>query len=243
MRRRSRQKILTLTLVAPLVVSVIQSWAMGPRRSSDDIASELYQRIDFNSEERPSYAVFQKALVGYYNLSTNQVVRKPILTIVDFTRPSYLKRLWVIDMEKQILLFHCLTSHGKNSGEVTAHTFSNEHNSHRSSLGFYVTGNTYHGKHGTSLKLRGIEQGINDQAEARAIVIHSASYVSESYVKQNGRLGRSFGCPAIPEEIHKDVIHAIADGSCLFIYHDSSEYASKSSFNKLNLATADIKFK
>jgi hypothetical protein len=228
MRRRSRQKLLRLTLLIPLIVSVIQSWATGPYRSFDDTASELYQRIDFNNEERPSYTVFQKALAGYYGLSARQVVKKPILTIIDFTKPSYLKRLWVIDMEKQILLFHCLTSHGKNSGEVIAHTFSNEHNSHKSSLGFYVTSNTYHGKHGMSLKLKGIEPGINDQAEARAIVIHSASYVSDSYLKKYGRLGRSFGCPAIPDEIHKQVIKAIANGSCLFIYHDGAEYALKS---------------
>lgn len=235
MIKRSRETPLILTFVVLLAVPVLRSEAAGPNRSFDDIASELYQLIDFNNEERPSYTVFQKALVGYYNLSAKQIVKKPILTIVDFTRPSYLKRLWVIDLEKQILMFHCLTSHGKNSGEVTARTFSNEHNSHQSSLGFYITSNTYYGKHGMSLKLKGVESGINDQAEARAIVIHSASYVSESYVKKYGRLGRSFGCPAIPEEIHKQVIDIIANGSCLFIYHDSDEYASKSVFSKLNL--------
>lgn len=240
MIRRSRKMPLILTFLVLLAVPVVQSRATVPHHSFDDIASELYQRIDFNSEERPSYTVFQKALVGYYSLSAKQVVKKPVLTIVDFTRPSYLKRLWAIDMEKQVLLFHCLTSHGKNSGEVTAHTFSNDHNSHQSSLGFYVTSNTYHGKHGMSLKLKGIEPGINDQAEARAIVIHSASYVSESYVKKYGRLGRSFGCPAIPNEIHKQVINAIANGSCLFIYHDSAEYALKSVFSKLNLNASDF---
>jgi hypothetical protein len=190
----------------------------------------IYKSIDFGNNEEVSFPVFELAINGYNALEEEHRFQKPVLTIIDFTKSANEKRLWVIDLRKKKLLYHCLTAHGKNSGEIFPTSFSNVHNSNKSSLGFFVTGNTYVGKHGTSLRLKGLEPKINDQAEARAIVMHGAAYVSEEYIQKYGRLGRSFGCPAVPMKLHEQVIQAIAEGSCLFIYHSSKDYHDRSVF-------------
>ena len=129
----------------------------------------------------------------------------------------------MLDLVEVKVLYHCLVSHGKNSGELMAENFSNNPGSYTSSPGFYTTGETYFGKHGFSLRLDGIENGINDKARERAIVIHGADYVSPDFVKKYGRLGRSLGCPAVPEELSKEIIETIKDGTCLFVY-DEDEF-------------------
>jgi hypothetical protein len=201
-----------------------------PSFKVSESTSTVYSSIDFGGEEGPAYAIFVKAITGYNALKKRTDIRKSIITIIDFTKSANEKRLWVIDLEKRKLLYHCLTAHGKNSGEVFAHSFSNIHNSNKSSLGFFVTGATYQGKHGTSLKLKGMEPGINDQAESRAIVMHGADYVSEAHIAKYGRLGRSFGCPAVPMNIHEKIINDIAGGSCLFIFHSNQDYNTRSMF-------------
>jgi hypothetical protein len=125
-------------------------------------------------------------------------------------------------------LYHCLVSHGRNSGDVMAENFSNKPGSYASSPGFYTTGETYFGKHGFSLRLNGIEHGINDKARERAIVIHGADYVSSEFIEKNGRLGRSLGCPAVPEELSAEIIETIKDGTCLFVYAPAESYLSNS---------------
>ena len=227
-------------LIVFIGASAVETSGMDIFPFTDDGPSLLYETIDFKNEERPSYSLFEKALNGYYHLKNSRIANKSILTIIDFTRPSHLKRLWVIDVDRKLLLFHCLTAHGKNSGESMATSFSNTPNSNKSSLGFFVTGKTYIGKHGTSLKLKGLEPGINDQAEARAIVMHGADYVSEHYIKKYGRLGRSFGCPAVPHELHEKIIETVSNGSCLFIFHDSIDYNQASEFAKVGRASGDI---
>jgi hypothetical protein len=131
--------------------------------------------------------------------------------------------MWVIDLEKNIVLFQTLVAHGRNTGEEYAKEFSNQAESFKSSIGFYATGEIYKGKHGLSLKLDGLEKGLNDNARKRAVVIHGADYVSESFIKQNKRLGRSQGCPAVPVEMNEKIINAIKDKSCLFLYHPSAK--------------------
>lgn len=126
------------------------------------------------------------------------------------------------------MLYHCLVSHGRNTGEVMAKKFSNKPGSYTSSPGFYTTGETYFGKHGISLRLNGIENGINDKARERAIVIHGAEYVSPEFIAKYGRLGRSLGCPAVPEELSRDIIETIKDGTCLFVYAPTESYLLKS---------------
>jgi hypothetical protein len=195
---------------------------------SEAMTLSLYESIDFGEINAPDHDLFDWAVHAYRNIDADNL-NKSIITIIDFTRPSTEKRLWAIDIDKKKLLFHTWVAHGQNTGYLYAENFSNRHGSHQSSLGFYVTGKTYIGKHGTSLKLQGLEKGINDQAESRAIVIHGADYVSESFITKTGRLGRSHGCPAIPMEIHKELINKIADGSLLFIYHPDEQYLSLSS--------------
>jgi hypothetical protein len=215
---------------ALLVLIISQANAFSDETLKTDISS-LYYSIDFTNEDPPEYDVFQHALIGYFQLERlHQLSDKGILTLIDFRKSANSKRLWVIDLINKKLLYYSLTAHGRNTGDVFATKFSNKHNSHQSSLGFYITGNTYIGKHGISLKLFGVESGINDQAEARAIVIHGADYVSDDYIKKVGRLGRSFGCPAIPMELHENIIKQLAGKTCLFIYYPDSEYLSKTRF-------------
>jgi hypothetical protein len=119
-------------------------------------------------------------------------------------------------------------AHGRNSGGEFAKYFSNRPESHKSSLGFYVTGKTYSGQHGLSLQINGVEKGINDKAWARKIVIHGAEYVTEDFILSNPFSGRSYGCPAVPAEERDDIINTIKEGTCLFIYHPSKLYLTRS---------------
>ena len=151
-----------------------------------------------------------------------------IITIADFSQPSWKKRLYVIDLVKGKLLFNTFVAHGVNSGLDYAKDFSNKPESFKSSPGFYVTSNTYNGNNGYSLKLKGIEKGINDNAEERDIVVHGAAYVHENFIKMKGYIGRSFGCPSVPEKLSKPIINAIKNGTCLFIYSPDKNYIASS---------------
>jgi hypothetical protein len=133
-------------------------------------------------------------------------------------------------MDNGEILHHGYVSHGRNSGDLMAEKFSNISSSYMSSLGFYLTGETYQGKHGYSLRLDGLEKGFNDKARERAIVIHGAQYANENFIKQTGRLGRSLGCPALPQEIAGDIINLIKENSLLLIYGQDQDYLTKSTF-------------
>ncbi|WP_293894040.1 murein L,D-transpeptidase catalytic domain family protein [Flavobacterium sp.] len=184
----------------------------------------IYNQLDANSFVLPSFDCFNLALDGFYLLKDKGLVEKNILTLVDFSKSSNTKRLWVIDLDKKIILFNTLVAHGKNTGEEFAKQFSNQAESFQSSVGFYATGEIYDGKHGLSLKLDGLEKGLNDKARERAVVVHGADYVSESFIKQNKRLGRSQGCPALPVEMNAKIINVIKNKSCLFLYHPSAAH-------------------
>jgi hypothetical protein len=176
-----------------------------------------------------SKEAFNYALSGLEKLEKEGKLKNAdLLTIADFSQPSSKKRLFVIDLKKEAVLFHTFVSHGRNSGTAVATAFSNAPESFKSSLGFYVTGNTYKGQHGYSLRLEGEEKGINDNAMSRGIVMHSAKYVSEQIAKLQGYVGRSLGCPAIPETVHKQIIEVIKDGSCLFLYSPDKSYMANS---------------
>jgi len=175
---------------------------------------------------------FQTAATGWQKLKSKGVISKNILSICDFTQSSNNKRLYIIDMVSGKLLFNTLVAHGKNTGEEFARVFSNEPSSYKSSLGFYTTKQTYIGEHGLSLKLEGKEPGFNDKAEDRAIVMHGADYVCDNFICQFGRLGRSFGCPSVPFEVHKQIINTIKDGTCLFVYYPDKKYLSASKLLK-----------
>ena len=169
--------------------------------------------------------VFRMAMTGYSKIAPKN---DSLISIIDFSRPSTDKRFYLVDLANKTLLFNTFTSHGVNTGEDQAIAFSNKNGSRQSSLGFYLTAETYEGKHGTSLKLDGLERGFNNRARKRYIVIHSADYVSESFIKENGRLGRSWGCPALPPDITQDIIQLIKEGSVLFIYGNDENYLKNS---------------
>jgi len=180
-----------------------------------------------------SKKAFDIALDGYQQMQqSNQLTKQHLLSIVDMSLPSSAKRLFIIDLEKYQLLFYTYTAHGRNSGLLNAQSFSNAHQSFKSSIGFFITGNTYQGKHGYSLQLNGLEKGFNDNALSRGIVMHAANYVNEHIVKSQGYLGRSLGCPAVPENLHTGIIKAIANGSCFFIYGADNDYLTHSTFVK-----------
>ena len=173
------------------------------------------------------------ALAGYASLlEQGKILKKDIITIVDFSKPSTEERLFVINLKNKTVMIKSLCAHGKNSGDNWADKFSNQAESNQSSLGFYLTSETYEGAHGYSLKLDGQENGINDNARDRGVVMHGAEYVSKAFINAKGRLGRSQGCPALPLDKYEKVITMIKGGSCLFIYHPDKYYASHSQLLK-----------
>ncbi len=176
-----------------------------------------------------SIQAWGKAVSGFLNMMTMGAIKNTgVLSIIDFSQPSNQKRLFVLDTYNGKLLFNTLVAHGRNSGTLLATKFSNRRNSFMSSLGFYVTGAPFIGQHGYSLRLEGLEKGWNDNVFNRAIIMHPADYVSEEHIQQWGYLGRSEGCPAIPEEFNRPIIESIRGGSCLFVYGENAKYAQRS---------------
>ena len=174
-------------------------------------------------------AVFEKAITGYYNLKMSGKLSnaKSVISIADMEQNSTAKRLWIIDLDKKELLLNTWVAHGNGSGSDKATRFSNVNDSFQSSLGFYVTGEVYNGKHGRSLKLDGMDAGYNDNARKRSIVVHGASYVGQGTIDALGRLGRSQGCPAVAPELTDQVINTIEGKTVLFINGNDQHYTSK----------------
>jgi hypothetical protein len=173
---------------------------------------------------------FEMAQQGYEKLrEQGALLNDNIISIIDFSLPSTEKRLYVVDLKNYQVLYKTYVAHGKNSGTVMANSFSNKPSSNKSSLGFYKTLGTYIGKHGYSLKLQGLEKGINDNAYQRAIVMHGADYVDPRYIPRLGYIGRSQGCPAVASREATPIINTIKDGSCLFIYSPNTTYQQRSS--------------
>ena len=167
-------------------------------------------------DEKVFLWTFNYAINGFEKLDEEGALgNDSILTIIDFDQPSYKKRMYIIDVRNYKILFNTWVAHGKNTGKELAESFSNVNESNKSSLGFYVTDVTYNGSKGYSLKLIGLEGGLNNNALRRAIVVHGAPYVSESFIHAQGYIGRSHGCPAVPQELSKPIIQTIKNGSCL----------------------------
>lgn len=221
---------LWLSLFSPVAEKGKDSAYSASGSQNDVIPADevLYQQL---GEPSIPAAAFKSFLNTYRRLvADGQIINSKVITLIDFTKPSCEERLFVIDPQTGKILYKTLVAHGKNSGEYYANRFSNTPQSHQSSLGFYLTGKPYVGCHGYSLQLDGLEKGINDNARKRAIVIHGASYVSQSFIESNGRLGRSFGCPALPAELAPEIINVIQEGSLLFIYSNDDHYIRNSSF-------------
>ncbi len=202
-----------------------------PNQQFTDTVSAVDERGDnlYNTINLITYGLskqaFEYAWQGFQKLSEkNKLRRNKYLTICDFSQPSSKKRLYIIDIEKEQLITNTYVAHGKNSGGEYATKFSNTPESLQSSLGFYVTSNTYIGKHGLSLRINGVDPGYNDKAMERTIVIHGAEYVDPARAKAGVFMGRSWGCPAVPKNESTTIINTIKEGSCFFIYHTNKDY-------------------
>jgi hypothetical protein len=216
MKAESKNAAIPTTHIAPVTVRPDET-------SVAAAAEELYDRLDLERLGLP-FEAMKYAYKGYRKLQhQGRLSNEHILTVVDFSQPSSRKRMYIIDVDRFRLLKHTYVAHGKNSGLQYAERFSNRPESLQSSLGFYVTKQTYSGKHGLSLRLDGMEYGINHKAEERAIVVHGAEYIG-SHRLGAPYMGRSFGCPAVPQKESREVIQTIKNGSCLFIYHPSKSY-------------------
>lgn len=168
-------------------------------------------------------AALRAALSAWDTLHSRGELSRPRLTVIDYGLPSTTRRMWVFDLASQRLLFHELVAHGRKSGDDLPSSFSNEAGSLMTSLGAFVTGTTYDGRNGYSLRLRGMESGVNDRAEARAIVVHGAPYVSDEVARELGRLGRSHGCPAVRSAIARTLIDELKDRTLVYAWHPSMD--------------------
>jgi hypothetical protein len=174
--------------------------------------------------------VFELAVHAYNKARSKGMDDRGILTIVDYTLPSSDKRLWVVDLNQEEILSHTYVTHGRGTGALFAKHFSNENNSHESSVGLFLTGDAYHGHVGYALRLHGLEHGYNDNAESRAIVVHGAVYANPSFIRKYGRLGRSLGCFALPEANYKRIISLIKNGTLIFSYYPVPSWLTHSRY-------------
>lgn len=235
MRRRFFHPGFWCVLVAfVLPVGVVR--AGGPVKSTRSAraaafaaeATALYQDFDLQ-EAGLTKEAFEYALKGYYYLLDHHWLNKTnILSICDLSQSSRNKRLYILDMEQRKVLVNTYVAHGRNSGQEYARYFSNNPSSHKSSLGFYITQGTYYGNNGLSLRVRGMERGFNDRAGGRNIVVHGSQYVGPDFLDMNRFCGRSYGCPAVPADESEAIIDLIKEGSCLFIYHPTKKYITRS---------------
>ena len=225
------KRILKATLFLGVYVSLFSNvvFATEGDKSIDKLAS-IYEQLQGNA--KPEFELFERAYLGYIDLklSGHLSSQKDILSIIDFRLPSSKERLWVIDLKSKVVLHHTFVAHGENSGKEYALDFSNRISSHQSSLGFYVTEDTYIGKNGLSLKLKGLERGFNSNAKKRLVVLHGAHYATREYLQKNGTLGNSEGCPAVPMGEHVSIINLTKNGTCLFIYFPDSKYLENSDY-------------
>ncbi len=209
-------------------VAITNNKTSSAKELFNEYVSTVYQAASLN-QSGLSQQVFEKALTGYFNLKAANKLSKnsSVITVVDFTKSSREKRMWIVDILNKKLLLNTWVAHGQGSGGDMADHFSNTNESHQSSLGFYITDDVYFGKHGRSLRLDGMDEGFNTAARNRAIVVHAADYVSQGAIAQLGRLGRSHGCPAVSPEVSDMVINTIKGKTLLFINGNERNYTSK----------------
>jgi hypothetical protein len=236
-------KFVLMTVVLLLILSLITPGVTPVRSNEAPLADDIFSLYQSLNDTTLNAQAFSAALIGYKLLKTRGSIPKDdIITIIDYTKPSVEKRFFVIDLHSRSILYKTYVAHGKNSGDMYANRFSNKAQSHESALGFYITGNTYIGSQGYSLQMHGIDTGYNENAAKRAIVIHGARYATVQYIKLYGRLGRSFGCPALPPDITTPIIDLIKEGTLIFSYYPDRDYFSTSSilgfYQAINLHNA-----
>ena len=207
--------------VTPTVAVAATAAVTEAATSNSIFAMERWNDVELGAV-KPN--VFEMALHAAAVAVERGDAQASTLTVIDFSRPSTERRMWVYDLRSRTLLFEELVSHGRNSGMNLATSFSNVAESNMSSIGLYRTAEAYIGKHGYSLRLDGLDRGFNDRARERAIVIHGAEYVSEAITKAQGRLGRSLGCPAVRPEISRKLIDAVKGGGLVFAYYPDQQW-------------------
>lgn len=219
--------ILTLISIAVLSSNVTTNATSHAKPGFD-----LNREVNSLSQTAPALNknVLKLALTAYQKANSKGAVKKPVLTVIDYSLPSSKQRMWIFDVNKERLLYNTYVAHGKNSGMDTPHHFSNINSSKETSLGTFVTRDTYIGSKGLSLNLQGLEKGFNDNAYNRRVVIHGAWYVEPSFIKQSGRAGRSWGCPSIAKTLAKPVINTIKGGSVVFAYYPDRNYLSHTGY-------------
>ena len=219
--------ILTLITIAILTSNMTPSSHLFAK-SAFDLSTEVKNL----SREAPALdrKVLRLALAAYQTAATKGAVKKQILTVIDYSLPSNKQRMWIFDLRREHLLYNTYVAHGKNSGMNVPHHFSNQSSSKQTSLGTYVTRDTYIGSKGYSLNLQGLEKGFNDNAYSRRVVVHGAWYVEPDFIRKSGRAGRSWGCPSIAKTLAKPVINTIKGGSVLFAYYPDHNYLSHTDF-------------
>lgn len=191
---------------------------------------ELYNELNA-AQYTLSFTAFRYAYIGYQTMKKqHRLNNKELFSIIDFTKDCNSKRFYTIDLEKMKIVYYTYVAHGKKSGERMATSFSDAVESNKSSIGFYITGNTYNGGNGYSLMLHGDEKGYNSNLAKRSVVVHAADYANEDYIARNGRMGRSLGCPALPENIYKQVIETIKEKTMIFAYYNDAKYLKTSKY-------------
>jgi hypothetical protein len=215
-----------LSVSMPFSTSMFTGW-FPSNKTNMNVKQEL-QQLSHNAPGL-NKNVLKLALTAYQNANSKGKVKKPILTVIDYSLPSNKQRMWIFDLNREKLLFNTYVAHGQNSGMVTPSHFSNQPSSKASSLGTYVTRDTYYGHKGYSLNLQGLEHGFNDNALARRVVIHGAWYVEPDFIHKSGRAGRSWGCPSIAQTLARPVINTIKNGSVVFAYYPDKNYLNHSS--------------
>ena len=194
---------------------------------------DLYNELNA-AQYNLSFTAFRYAYIGYQSMRKQRKLNdKDLFSIIDFTKDCNTKRFYTIDLEKMKILYYTYVAHGKKRGERIPTSFSDVVESNKSSIGFYITGDTYNGSNGYSLMLHGDEKGYNSNLAKRSVVIHTADYANENYIARNGRMGRSLGCPVLPENIYKQVINTIKEKTMIFAYYNDAKYLKTSKY--LNL--------
>jgi hypothetical protein len=219
-------KLNLFKIISIFLLSTSYSYAASDISTPFDIQSDVLAE----KAEGIDREVLDLALNAYHEAKARGVATDSKLAVIDYSIPSSKPRLWIFDLDQNKVLYKLHVAHGQKSGLHESTKFSNKPESHQTSIGVFVTQETYHGRNGYSLRLDGLEEGFNDKARDRAIVMHGAAYVKESYIKANGRLGRSHGCPAIDPRVAKEVINELKEGNVIFAYYPDKDWLSQSEF-------------
>lgn len=231
-------RLVRAAFVMSSALLVWPSWAISAREAADPgaVAPAAAAGLGVEGWARSSLGtidgdVFGLALGAAHCAVRSGTIADPsTLTVIDYSKPSTVKRLWVFDLRSRTLVYEELVAHGQGSGDKVATLFSNQPETHRSSIGLFETQDTYIGRNGYSLRLKGLDAGFNDKALERAIVMHGAPYVSEEFVRARGRLGRSWGCPALPETVARDVIDRVKQTGLVFAYYPDPRWLTSSRY-------------